>query len=89
MSVRASPVITLRTLWITERSATMAATPTAMQTKKNSRRCHDARVSRTAMRRTNIIAARAVARPRPLGSTPAVAQHQLRVGQRRQLGDRA
>src|SRR5919202_1382714 len=37
---------------MTDRSATMAATPTAMQMKKNSRRRHDARVSRTAMRRT-------------------------------------
>ena len=46
---------TPRTLWITERSATIAATPTAMQTKKNSSRRHDARVSRTAIRRTNIM----------------------------------
>ncbi len=32
---------TPRTLWMTERSATIAATPTAMQTKKNSSRRHD------------------------------------------------
>jgi hypothetical protein len=54
-SALASELTTPRTLWMTDRSATMAATPTAMQTKKNSRRRHDARVSRTAMRRTNII----------------------------------
>ena len=35
-------------------------TPTAMQTKKNSSRCHDARISRSAMRRTNVIARRAL-----------------------------
>jgi hypothetical protein len=61
MNVFASVVKTSRALWITDRSATMAATPTAMQMKKNSRRRHDARVSRTAMRSTNIIA------PSPLG----------------------
>ena len=41
---------------MTDRSVTMAATPTAMQRKKNSRRLHAARVSRPAMRSTNIIA---------------------------------
>ena len=41
-----------------ERSATIAPTPMATQTKKNSRRRHDARSSRSAMRRTNLIAAR-------------------------------
>jgi hypothetical protein len=40
---------------MTERNVTMAATPTAMQRKKKSRRLQDDRVSRTAMRRTNII----------------------------------
>src|SRR3989440_10334153 len=40
---------------MTDRSATMAATPTAMQTKKNNRRFHDARVSRTAILTTNIM----------------------------------
>ena len=43
MSARASPRSTPRTLWITERSATIAPTPIAMQTKKNSSRRHDAR----------------------------------------------
>src|SRR5262245_19197109 len=41
---------------MTERRATMAATPTAIQTKKNRRRRHDARVSLAAIRRTNLIA---------------------------------
>jgi hypothetical protein len=54
-SARASELTTPRTLWMTDRSATMAATPTAMQTKKNSSRRHEARVSRTAIRSTNII----------------------------------
>ena len=54
-SALASVFTPSRTLWITDRSATMAATPTAMQTKKNSRRRHDARVSRTAMPRTKRI----------------------------------
>ena len=39
---------------MTERMATMAATPTAMQMKKNSSRLQEARVSRTAIRRMNI-----------------------------------
>src|SRR5713101_7220038 len=57
----------------------MAATPTAMHTKKNSRRRHDARVSHTAMRSTNII------------STPymlhhaAVAKHEARISHRGEL----
>ena len=55
MSVRASPVITTRTLSMTDRSVTMAATPSARQTKKNSRRFQAARVSRSAMRRMNLI----------------------------------
>jgi hypothetical protein len=50
---RASPAKVLRTLWITDRSATIAPTPIAMQMKKNSRRCHDARISRAAISRTN------------------------------------
>jgi hypothetical protein len=40
---------------MTERSAMMAATPTAMQTKKNSSRCQDERISRAAMRRMKVI----------------------------------
>ena len=55
MSDRASPPSTSRTLRMTDRNATMAATPTAMQMKKNSRRRHAARISRTAIRRTNVI----------------------------------
>ena len=54
ISVRASPAKVLRTLWTTDRSATMAPTPTAMQIKKNSRRCQEARISRTAMNSTNL-----------------------------------
>ena len=52
VSDRASLPNTPRTFWMTDRSATIAATPTAMQMKKNSSRFHDDRVSRTAMRRT-------------------------------------
>src|SRR5688500_1535468 len=55
---RASPAKVKRTLWITERSATMAPTPTAMHTKKNRRRFHDARISRAAMTATNLTALR-------------------------------
>ena len=55
MRVLASVSKTVRTLWITDRSATMEATPTAMQTKKNTSRRHEARVSRIAMRITNIM----------------------------------
>ena len=62
---------------MTDRSATIAATPTAMQMKKNSSRCHDARVSRTAMRRTNIMTPPA---PRALPrSTPIVSSARERV----------
>jgi hypothetical protein len=32
----------------------MAATPIAIQTKKNNSRCHEDRISRAAMRRMNI-----------------------------------
>ena len=42
----------VRTLWITDRSATIAATPTAMQMKKNASRRHDERSSRPAIRAT-------------------------------------
>ena len=44
---RASRISPVRTLWITERSATMAPTPIATQTKKNSsRRQEDAQLAR-------------------------------------------
>ncbi len=49
ISVRASPAKVCRTLWITDRIATIAPTPTAMQMKNTSRRRHDARSSRAAM----------------------------------------
>ena len=54
----------------------------AMQTKKNSSRRHDARISRSAIRRMKRH------RGASTGSVhrPPVAQHQPRVGQRRQLG---
>jgi hypothetical protein len=42
---------------MTERMATIDATPMAMQTKKNRSRCHDARTSRTAMRTMKVIVA--------------------------------
>src|ERR671934_2274355 len=40
---------------MTDRIATIAATPTAMQMKKNKRRRQEARISRRAIRRTNAI----------------------------------
>ncbi len=52
--VRASPIRPARTLWMRERRVTMAPTPIATQTKKNSRRRHDARSSRAVMRRTKL-----------------------------------
>ena len=57
----------------------MAATPTAMQTKKNSSRRHDARVSRTAMPEDE---PHRDAAP----TDAAVAQDEPRIGHRRQLG---
>jgi len=48
--------IPVRTLWITDRSAMIAATPMAMQMKKNSNRRHDDRISRSAMRMMNACA---------------------------------
>ena len=69
---------------MTDRSVTIAATPSERQAKKNSSRFHDARVSRTAMRRTNIMAPAAAASARVLRVAAAVAQRQLRFGQRRQ-----
>ena len=86
---------TPRTLWMTERSATMAATPTAMQTKKNSSRRHDARVSRTAIRRTNLMrvlryrewTGERRSAPTPVFSTTRPSRRtSLRVGHRGQLG---
>ena len=62
---------------MTDRNATIAATPTAMQTKKKSRRLHDGRVSRTAMRSTNII----IESPPPR----SVPQDHPRVGQAGEL----
>ena len=56
ISVRASPANVCLTLWITDRSATIAPTPIAMQMKKNSRRRQDERSSRAIIRVTNIIA---------------------------------
>ena len=43
--MRASPASATRTLWMTERSATIVATPSATHAKKNSSRRHDARIS--------------------------------------------
>jgi len=40
---------------MTERMATIDATPMAMQTKKNRRRRHDARTSRNAIRTMKVI----------------------------------
>ena len=58
----------------------------AMQTKKNSRRRHDARISRAAMRRTNVIVQPPARAMRSVGDRPPVAQHQPRVGHRGQFG---
>jgi hypothetical protein len=44
-----------RTVWMSDRSMTIAPTPIATHTKKNSRRFQDARISRSAIRMTNFI----------------------------------
>ena len=69
-ATRASRARPPRTFWMTDRSATIAPTPMAMQRKKNSSRRQEARVSRTAMRRTNIM------------RTPAPAARRLRRSRR-------
>src|SRR5687768_1113258 len=53
---RASLTMPWRTVWITDRSATMAPTPMATQTKKNTRRFQEARSSRTVIFRTKRMA---------------------------------
>ena len=58
MSARASPANTPRTLWMTERMATMAPTPMDRQMKKNRSRRHDARISRIAIAATKFITGR-------------------------------
>ena len=65
---RASRTRLPRTFWITERSATIAPTPIATQTKKNSSRRQEARSSRTVMRRTNRISPRPGRWRRPAAS---------------------
>ena len=64
-SARAWPANTSRTLWMTDRSVTMAPTPSAMQRKKNRSRRHDARISRSAIDHTKL-----TRRPRPARSSP-------------------
>ena len=65
---------------------TMAPTPIATQTKKNSRRRHDARTSRSAIRATNfILALRSLASSHYASDDAAVAQRDRRVGALRQL----
>ena len=54
VSALVSDVMATPTLWITERSATMAPTPTATQIKKNPRRRHEARSSRPTILNTNV-----------------------------------
>src|SRR5580765_4569890 len=66
---------------MTDRSATIAATPTAMQTKKNSSRRQAARVSRTAIWRMNFIRGQSSY----LFDDAAVSQNQPRIGDGRQL----
>ena len=64
MRARDSRVSRVRTVWIIERSATIAPTPMATQTKKNSSRRQDARISRHAISRTNFMIFRGAS---PLG----------------------
>src|SRR5258708_10255193 len=64
MSARDSLVRAVRTVWIVERSATIAPTPIATQTKKKRRRRQDARISRHAITRTNVMIFRGAVAPR-------------------------
>src|SRR5215510_4076371 len=69
------------TVWMTDRSMTIAPTPIATQRKKNSRRRHDARISRSAISRTNVIIFRGAFAPRTplhvhsLAASPARSVH--------------
>src|SRR5215813_5265575 len=96
-SARDSRVRLPLTVWMTDRSMTIAPTPIATQTKKNRRRRHDARISRSAMRSTNVMMFREAFAPRTplhalsLGSFASsydvsVAQRDGLVGALRQLG---
>ena len=71
ISARASPANVCRTLWITDRSATIAPTPIAMQRKKNSSRRQDARISRTIIRATKVIGRRPPATASSLTERPS------------------
>src|SRR5436190_8567793 len=55
ISARDSRVSVPLTVWIIERSATIAPTPIATQTKKKTRRRHDARISRHAINKTKVM----------------------------------
>ena len=89
MIARASRIRPVRTLWITERSATIAPTPIATQTKKNSSR----RQLRTQLAREHLAGrtsrGRLRRRPRRRAHDAPVAQRDDHVGDRRQLLDRA
>ena len=85
MIARASLISPLRTLWITDRSATIAPTPIATQTKKNSSRRHDARSSRAAIRRTKVMRRSASAAGRAVVRTTRPSRSANRVGHRREL----
>ena len=54
ISARDSRVSPFRTVWIIERSATIAPTPIATQTKKNTSRRQDARISRHAIKQNKV-----------------------------------
>ena len=60
---RDSRVRPFRTVWIIDRSATIAPTPMATQTKKNTSRRHEARISRHAIRSTKFMISSHIRRP--------------------------
>src|SRR6266540_371185 len=73
ISARDSRVRPLLTVWIIERNATIAPTPIATQTKKKSSRRQEARISRHAIRRTNVMIFRGAVAPRTPLHAPSLA----------------
>ena len=85
ISARDSRVRPFRTVWIIERSATIAPTPIATQTKKNTSRRHDARISRHAISRTKFMIFRGAS---PLGFARRSCTSRRAVAQRDRLTSR-
>src|SRR5689334_15666017 len=80
ISARDSRASVPRTVWMIERSITIAPTPIATHAKKNSSRRHEARISRSAMRAMKFMT--------PLASSydAAIPQGDRAIRARRQLG---